>query len=94
MYGPGFTPHTPRPAADDAPPVQTVSTVEWFFAILLMAIPLVNLIFLLVWAFGDGINPNKVTWARAALLWMGIWFVLSLCFFSTVMSALTTVIAK
>ena len=66
----------------------------WFFAILLMAIPLVNLIFLLVWAFGDGINPNKVTWARAALLWMGIWFVLSLCFFSTVMSALTTVIAK
>ena len=67
MYGPGFTPQTPRPAADDAPPVQTVSTVEWFFAILLMAIPLVNLIFLLVWAFGDGINPNKVTWARAAL---------------------------
>ena len=45
MYGPGFTPQTPRPAADDAPPVQTVSTVEWFFAILLMAIPLVNLIF-------------------------------------------------
>ena len=59
MYGPGFTPQTPRPAADAAPPVQTVSTVEWFFAILLMAIPLVNLIFLLVWAFGDGINPNK-----------------------------------
>lgn len=50
---------------DQAP---IISVWSWVGVFILMAIPLVNLIVLLVWAFSDGTNPNKKNYARATLL--------------------------
>lgn len=43
-------------------------TGSWMLTILLLGIPLVNIIMLFVWAFGDNTNPNKRNYARASLL--------------------------
>ena len=58
-----------------------VTTGNWFFTILIMAIPIVNFIMLCVWAFGDNTNPSKATWARANLLWIPVSILLVLLFF-------------
>lgn len=64
-YQPG-----PPPAS---PPV---STGDWFVTMLLLAIPIVNIIMLLVWAFGGGTNPSKSNYAKAVLIWLLIGFIL------------------
>ena len=52
------------PNYDESP----MSTGGWFLTILLLAIPLLNLILLIVWACGVG-NRNRVTFCRASILW-------------------------
>lgn len=47
-----------------------VSIGNWMLTYLLMCIPLVNLILLLVWAFGSNTPESKANWAKATLLWM------------------------
>ncbi len=47
-----------------------VSLGDWFVSILLTSIPIVNIIMLLIWAFGNSANPSKANWAKAMLLWM------------------------
>lgn len=46
-----------------------VKTSDWVITLLLLAIPLVNIIMLFVWAFGSGTNPSKANFAKAALIW-------------------------
>lgn len=46
----------------------TMSTMDWFFTLLVLAIPGVNLILYLVWACGAG-NRNRVNFCRASILW-------------------------
>lgn len=55
---------------------------DWMITILLLAIPLVNLVMLFVWAFGGGTNPSKANYAKAALLWAAIGIVLYFIFFA------------
>jgi cell division protein FtsX len=43
-----------------------------------LSIPLVNLIVLLVWAFDNSTNTIKANFAKAALIWVGIFLVLYL----------------
>lgn len=50
-------------AGEDAP----LTTGQFLGMLFLCAIPLVNIIMLLVWAFGDG-NRNRKSFARAVLL--------------------------
>ncbi|MBD2870943.1 hypothetical protein IDH41_20365 [Paenibacillus sp. IB182493] len=38
---------------------------------LIMIIPIVNIIMMFVWAFGDG-NPSKQNYFKASLLWAAI----------------------
>ncbi len=45
-----------------------MSTGEWFLTLLVLAIPLLNLIMYIVWAFGAG-NRNRVNFCRATILW-------------------------
>lgn len=47
-----------------------VGVGNWMVTYLLMCIPLVNLILLLVWAFGSNTPVSKANWAKATLLWM------------------------
>lgn len=51
---------------DDYAPVMTVG--DWIKTMLLMAIPLVNIILIFVWAFSDSANPNKRNYFRASLI--------------------------
>ena len=58
-----------------------VSVGEWMVTYLLMLLPLVNIIMLFVWAFGDS-KPSKSNWAKANLIWMaimvGLWLLIML----------------
>ena len=47
-----------------------VNMGEWVLSIFLAAVPIVNIICLLVWAFGQNNKPSKKTWARAKLIWL------------------------
>ena len=58
-----------------------VSVGEWVITILITALPLIGLIMLFVWAFGDGANPSKKNWAIATLIWFAIGIVLAILFF-------------
>ena len=46
-----------------------VTIGDWFLTILITAIPIVGLIMLFVWAFGDSAAESKANWAKATLLW-------------------------
>lgn len=61
-----------------------LSVGDWFVTLLITAIPLVNLIMLFVWAFGNGTNQNKANWAKASLIWVAIAIVLYVIIFSVI----------
>jgi hypothetical protein len=42
---------------------------EWFVTILILALPLVNIVMYLYWAFAEGVNVNKRNFCRASILW-------------------------
>jgi len=58
-----------------------VSIGEWVITILIASLPLIGLIMLFVWAFGDAANPSKKNWAIATLIWFAIAIVLGILFF-------------
>ncbi|MAV92673.1 MAG: hypothetical protein CMG01_00680 [Candidatus Marinimicrobia bacterium] len=66
--------------------VPVVSTGEWVASKFLLLVPLVNIIFLLVWAFNKSENKNKSNWAKATLivyvLRVFIYILIILMFFS------------
>mgnify|MGYP007127732121 CR=1 FL=1 len=57
------------------------SVGSWMLTLFLMAIPVVNLVWLLMLAFGSGHSASKRNWAKASLIWMVISVVLSIAFF-------------
>jgi hypothetical protein len=58
--------------------IQTpVSVGEWMITILLMAIPIVNIIMLFIWAFSGNINISKANWAKATLIW---WLIIAVVY--------------
>ncbi|HKL02549.1 MAG TPA: hypothetical protein VJ911_02695 [Cryomorphaceae bacterium] len=59
---------------------QHLSVKDWMITILITAIPLVGLIMLFVWSFGENTNKSKSNWAKATLLWYVIVIVLSFVF--------------
>ncbi|MCZ8522688.1 hypothetical protein O9H32_24805 [Paenibacillus mucilaginosus] len=50
------------------PKKKVMSVKDWVITSLILAIPLVNIIMLFVWAFGGGANENKANFAKASLL--------------------------
>ena len=57
-----------------------ISTKQWLVIILIASIPVLGFIFLLIWTFGDESNMTKKNWARAQLIYMLIWVVLTIPF--------------
>lgn len=47
---------------------QTVSLGDWIVTMILSGIPIVGLIMILVWAFGEGAKPSKKNYARAVII--------------------------
>jgi len=67
-----------------------VSTGEWVASKFLLLIPVVNIIFLFIWAFNSTENKNKSNWAKATLivyaLRVFIYIIIIIMFFSFFMS--------
>lgn len=59
--------------SSDAP----LSVGQWFLILLLFAIPIVNLIALIIFACGVG-NANLVNYSRAVLLWVLLVFLFAI----------------
>lgn len=55
----------PGPTGMDSP---ATGTGEWLVILLLLGIPFVNLVLLLVWAFGGSTSPSKRNFSRAVLI--------------------------
>lgn len=53
---------------------------DWIVTSILMAIPIVNIIMLIVWISSANENPNRKNWAIATLIFMGIAIVLYVIF--------------
>ena len=51
---------------------QPVSIGEWILTFILLAIPLVNLIMLIVWAVSGSTHPSKKTFAQAYFVLIAI----------------------
>ncbi|NOU93331.1 hypothetical protein GC093_08885 [Paenibacillus sp. LMG 31456] len=60
-------------------PVMTVK--DWILTFIVSAIPVVNIIMLFIWAFGDSANPNKKNYSKASLLLAAIFIVIYALFF-------------
>lgn len=61
---------------------------DWIITLIITYIPLVGLIMLFVWAFGDGAHPSKKTWAQATLIMVVIMIILAIVFFGIIASLL------
>ncbi|MBQ5560359.1 MAG: hypothetical protein IIT46_11395 [Lachnospiraceae bacterium] len=49
---------------------ETVSVGDWMVTMLVLGLPCVNIIMLLVWAFGNGVKESKRNYCRANLIWV------------------------
>ena len=73
-------PYQQAPYQEVQNPDQVVSLGDWMITMLICWIPIVGLVMMFVWAFGNS-NPSKRNWARAALLWAVIAFVFYMIIF-------------
>ena len=51
---------------------KALSVKDWLVTMLLMAIPIVGIVLLFMYAFGSNENPNRQNWAKAQLILMAI----------------------
>ncbi|WP_454192444.1 hypothetical protein [Paenibacillus sp. Marseille-Q7038] len=78
------------PERDTPPEAPIVSVKSWMLTMFLLAIPIVNIILLFVWAFGRVANPSKANYAKAYLLWIGIVIAIYIVFILIYLFATTT----
>jgi len=58
-----------------------MSVSDWVLTIFLSGLPLIGLVLLFIWAFGDNQRPERVNWAKATLVWMLIGIAIVSVFF-------------
>lgn len=80
QYQPYPQPHQPPELGfDSLPTPQDDETLgSWILVVLLTLIPLVNIIYLLVLAFGASTSIAKRNFARASLIWMAVGLVVTI----------------
>lgn len=64
-----------------APQTETeepVSVKEWLLTTLVMLVPIVNIVMMFVWAFGDNTKKSKSNYFKAYLIWTLILVVISI----------------
>ena len=66
-----------------------ISVKEWMLIMLVMFIPIVNIIMMFVWAFGEG-NPSKKNYFKASLIWAAIVLVIYIILFVLFFAAAAT----
>ncbi|MEZ4859968.1 MAG: hypothetical protein R3C14_01605 [Caldilineaceae bacterium] len=83
------TPYNPQPnvyATQNAQDNTVMTTGDWFVTQLILAIPLVNIIMLLVWGFSSSGNLNRRNFCRATLIWAAIALGLYVLFFLVIIA--------
>lgn len=84
QYPPYQQPNQPSQPMDpgygysNLPPQDQESLGSWVLVTFIMFIPIVNVIYLLVLAFGSGTTIAKRNFARASLIWMLVGIALSI----------------
>lgn len=71
-----------------------VSVGNWMVTMLLMAIPIVNIVMLFVWAFGGNVEKSKSNWAKAKLIWALISIVISIVLSITLGATIAALISS
>ncbi|WP_411345766.1 hypothetical protein ACE3MZ_07160 [Paenibacillus sp. WLX1005] len=79
---PNYPPDSNYPPGGYNPRAGVLSVKDWMITLLLLAIPVVNIVMLFVWAFGNSAPLSKSNYAKATLLWAAIWIVLYIIFFA------------
>lgn len=60
---------------------EPISTKDWALNLLLLAIPLVNIIILIVWVLSDETHPSKRNFAKAYLMILSVAIVFAVLIF-------------
>lgn len=66
--------------------VSKMSVKDWLVIYIITSIPLVGLVMLLIWAFGNNTNETTKTWAQAFLIWSVIGFGLIMLFSGVILA--------
>ena len=68
---------------------EIMSIGQWLLTTFVMAIPLVGLIMIFVWGFGQG-NKNRANYCKAMLVWCAVGIALSFMFGAAIFGALAS----
>jgi hypothetical protein len=71
-----------------------ISLGEWIGTLIIMVIPLLNIIMLIVWLSESSTNPNKVNWAKATLILIGIQIVFASFFLGTIIGTFSNMMSS
>jgi cell division protein FtsW (lipid II flippase) len=63
------------------PNEKPMSVKDWLITLLIMAIPIVGIVMLFFYAFGNAENINRQNWAKAQLIMFAIAIAIALLFF-------------
>ena len=58
---------------------EPMSVKDWVITLIILALPLINIVMMLVWAFGGTGNINRRNYCRASLLIFAIILGLAIC---------------
>ena len=58
-----------------------VTIADWMLTVFITALPLIGIVMLFVWAFGNHTNVNKANFAKASLILYAIGIAVSIFFF-------------
>ena len=57
-----------------------MSVSDWVLTIFLTSLPIIGIILLFVWAFGDNQKTDRANWSKATLIWFAIGIVFGFIF--------------
>ncbi len=60
--------------------MEPVTVGEWFWILLFLSIPVLNIILIIVWSMGISANQSLVNFSQAILLWFVVGFLLVILF--------------
>jgi hypothetical protein len=82
-----YNPQTNVYSTNNPQDTTVMTTGDWFVTQLVLAIPLVNIIMLLVWGFSSSGNQNRRNFCRATLIWAAIAIGFYILFFLFIVAA-------
>ena len=59
---------------------KAISISDWIITFILLGIPIVNIVMLFVWSFGETTHPSKRNFAKAYLVIIAVLIVLAVIF--------------